>query len=78
MFAVKPPVRFRVHGNREAEMPRPRTGETPIRHVRVPDALWERVGEIARAQGRTISAVVLEALERHVEAHKKELERERS
>ncbi len=57
-------------------MPRPRTGETPIRHVRVPDVLWEQVGEIARIQDRTISAVVLEALERFVEAHGRGLERE--
>lgn len=58
------------------EMPRPRTGETPIRHVRVPDALWEQVGEIAREQGRTVSAVVLEALERHVERHTRQAAQE--
>jgi hypothetical protein len=47
-------------------MPRPRTGETPIRHVRVPDALWDQIAVIARGQQRTITAVVLDALEKYV------------
>jgi hypothetical protein len=45
---------------------RPRTGETPIRHVRVSDELWAKVGEVARRQKRTLSAVVVDALERYV------------
>jgi predicted transcriptional regulator len=57
-------------------MPRPKTGETPIRHVRVPDVLWEQVGEIAREQGRTVTAVVLEALEKHVQRHRRKARRE--
>lgn len=47
-------------------MARPRTGETPIRHVRVSDELWAKVGEIARQQDRTASAVVVDALEKYV------------
>lgn len=47
-------------------MARPRTGETPIRHVRVEDSIWEQITEIAGEQGKTISAVVLEALHRHI------------
>ena len=50
-------------------MPRPKTGETPIRHVRVDDALWSQVGEIAREQERTVSAVVIDALKRYVAGH---------
>lgn len=47
-------------------VPRPRTGETPIRHVRVADSLWSQVAAIAKEQGRTMSAVVLDALKRYV------------
>ena len=47
-------------------MPRPKTGETPIRHVRVEDSLWGQVSEIAREQGRSVSAVVIDALKRYV------------
>lgn len=49
-------------------MARPRTGETPIRHVRVAGELWGRVGNVAERQGRTLSAVVVDALERYVDA----------
>lgn len=55
-----------------AAVPRPKTGETPIRHVRVDDTLWGQLGDIAREQGRTVSAVVLDALRRHVAAHKRQ------
>lgn len=52
-------------------VPRPRTGETPIRHVRVGEDLWSQVGEIAREQGKSMTAVVVDALKRHVAAHKR-------
>jgi hypothetical protein len=45
---------------------RPRTGETPGRHIRIDEALWTQVGEIAREQGRTTTAVVIDALKRYV------------
>jgi hypothetical protein len=51
---------------RGSAVPRPRTGETPIRHVRVADKLWDQIAEIAREQGRSVSAVVLDALARYV------------
>jgi hypothetical protein len=44
---------------------RPKTGETPIRHVRVADGLWSQIVAIAREQGRTVTAVVLDALTRY-------------
>jgi hypothetical protein len=53
-------------------MARPRTGETPIRHVRVSDELWGMVGDVARNQGRTLSAVVVDALQRHVDGTRTE------
>ncbi len=52
-------------------VPRPKTGETPIRHVRVADELWQQVADIAREQGKSITAVVVDALKRHVAAHKR-------
>jgi hypothetical protein len=54
-----------------ARVPRPKTGETPIRHVRVDDGLWGQLGEIAREQERSVSAVVLDALKRYVASHKR-------
>lgn len=48
-------------------MARPKTGETPIRHVRVSDVLWGKVGDVARQQDRTVSAVVVDALEKYVD-----------
>lgn len=47
-------------------MARPKTGETPIRHVRVSDELWDKVADVARGQRRTVSAAVVDALERYV------------
>lgn len=45
-------------------VPRPRTGETPIRHVRVSDDLWGEVERIAEREDRTKTDVVVEALTR--------------
>lgn len=47
-------------------VPRPRTGETPIRHVRVSDELWGEIEAIAAEESRTKTDVVVEALTRHV------------
>jgi len=58
-------------------VPRPKTGETPIRHVRVEDSLWRQVGEIAREEGRSVSAVVIDALKRYVTWHKRQGKPER-
>lgn len=57
---------------RGSRVPRPKTGETPIRHVRVDDSLWAQIGEIAREQDRSVSAVVLDALKRYVTSHKRQ------
>jgi|HubBroStandDraft_5_1064220.scaffolds.fasta_scaffold685399_2 hypothetical protein len=55
-----------------AAVPRPKTGETPIRHVRVDEKLWGQVVGIAREQGRSVTAVVLDALKRYVAWHKRQ------
>ncbi|MEU1273005.1 hypothetical protein [Streptomyces sp. NPDC005799] len=46
-------------------MARPKTGETPIRNVRVPDGIWDAVKAKAKAEGRTITDVVVTALHRY-------------
>jgi hypothetical protein len=51
---------------------RPKTGETPIRHVRVSGRIWDQIGVIAREEGRTVSAVVIDALTRHIAWHKRQ------
>jgi hypothetical protein len=45
---------------------RPKTGETPGRHIRIDDTLWGQVGEVAAEQGRSVTAVVIDALRRYV------------
>ncbi len=39
---------------------------TPIRAVRIPDEVWQAALEKARAEGTTVTAVVLAALQRYV------------
>ena len=40
-------------------VPRPRTGVTPLKRVRVPDELWNDLGEQATALGTNRSAVII-------------------
>ena len=47
-------------------MARPATGITPKRHVRVSDGLWDAVKEKAAIEGRTVTDVILAALQRYV------------
>lgn len=49
-------------------MGRPRTGEKPIRHVRMSDKLWGKVGDVAKRQDRSKSEVVVDAVEQYVSA----------
>jgi predicted transcriptional regulator len=41
-------------------------GKTPVRTVRVPDALWRAAQSRARERGEDVSAVIRRALERYV------------
>jgi hypothetical protein len=61
---------------REGAVPRPRTGETPIRHVRVPDKIWSEIARIAAKEGRTVTAVVMDALTRYLAWHKRQAKRD--
>ena len=39
---------------------------TKLRNVRVPDAIWDAAKDKAAAEETTVTAVVLEALERYI------------
>lgn len=41
---------------------------TPLRNVRVGDALWLAAGRRARRDGTTLTAIVVDALQRYVDA----------
>jgi predicted transcriptional regulator len=43
-----------------------------VRSVRLPDALWERLQSVAKAQEVSVSTVILMALSKHVEARGRE------
>lgn len=47
-------------------MPRPKTGVTPVRNVRVATELWEAALAKARETGETITAVIVRALDDYV------------
>lgn len=46
-------------------MPRPKTGETPKRNIRVPDTTWNAARDRATEEERTIAAVVNSYLARY-------------
>jgi hypothetical protein len=48
------------------EVPRPPTGKTPPRTVRIGDEIWEHVKLAAAEDGTTPSAVVVEALREYI------------
>lgn len=43
----------------------PRKPQTPVRSVRIPDALWARIQEIAKARDVYVTDVVIDALSRY-------------
>lgn len=47
-------------------MPRPRTGETPIRHVRIDDERWGKVEQAAKEDGTTNTEIVRRAIDEHI------------
>jgi hypothetical protein len=46
-------------------VPRPATGKTPVRNLRVKDETWEPALEKAKADGTTITNVITRFLERY-------------
>jgi hypothetical protein len=47
-------------------VPRPATGETPGRNIRVGNRLWHAAQEKAKAEGRTLTDVIVAYLRRYV------------
>lgn len=52
-------------------------GETPIRHVRVADDLWQEVTEEAKASGDSRTAIVVSGIKRELAARKAAAKRSR-
>ena len=49
----------------DVAMPRPKTGETPKRNIRIPDAVWTGAMERAKSEGRSVTAVINAQLARY-------------
>lgn len=47
-------------------VPRPATGETPVRNIRVSEGLWTAAKAKAKAEGRTMTDVLVSYLRRYV------------
>lgn len=52
----------------DRRVPRPATGQTPLRTIRVPDRLWQAAREKAKREGRTLTDVIVGFLHRYVAA----------
>lgn len=48
-------------------VPRPATGVTPVRNLRVKDEIWEPALAKARAEGKTITEVIVAALKAYID-----------
>jgi hypothetical protein len=47
-------------------VPRPATGQTPVRNIRVPGHLWQAAKAKAKAEGRTMTDVIVAYLRRYI------------
>ena len=50
----------------DREVPRPATGKTPLRNIRVPAHIWNAAMAKARAEGRTLTEVIVAYLRRYI------------
>ena len=55
-------------------MARPATGQTPLRNIRVPDDLWSAAMAEAKAEGRSLTDVIVSDLHRYVNRRQRERE----
>jgi hypothetical protein len=62
------------HKRGDDHVPRPATGKTPLRNIRVPNALWDAAKDKAAAEGRTLTDVLLAFLHRYVSTPAKSAE----
>lgn len=47
-------------------MPRPATGRTPVRHIRIGDEIWEQVVRLADLDQTTATEIVKTALREYI------------
>ena len=57
---------FRTYRCDDEPVPRPATGKTPVRNLRVIDEVWRPALEKARAEGRTLTDVIVAYLRRYI------------
>ena len=57
---------FRQYICDDQKVPRPPTGQTPSRNVRVADKLWQDAQDKAKLEGRTMTDVIVAYLRRYV------------
>ena len=57
---------FRQYICDDQKVPRPATGQTPSRNVRVADKLWQDAQDKAKQEGRTMTDVIVAYLRRYV------------
>ncbi len=57
---------FRTYTCDDQRMPRPATGETPSRNIRVPGSIWNAAMEKAKAEDRTLTDVIVTYLRRYI------------
>ena len=53
-------------------MPRPRTGETPRRFIRIDDERWSKVRKAAAEDGTTSTEIVKRAIDEHLDRRDQE------
>ena len=56
---------FRRYMCDDKDVPRPATGKTPLRNIRVSDELWQAALAKARAEDRTLTEVIVAYLRRY-------------
>jgi hypothetical protein len=50
----------------DQQVPRPATGETPNRNLRAPDDVWKPALAKAKAEGRSLTEVIVSYLRRYI------------
>lgn len=55
-----------THTPGSPSMPRPATGKTPVRNIRIGDEIWEQVQRLADMDGTTMTDVVKAALTEYI------------
>lgn len=66
----------RTHRNGSSDMPRPKTGVTPVRHIRLGDEIWEQVERAAEEDETTATAIVKTALAEYMAKRAKQRSRQ--